>query len=289
MDGRSGLPLTALKNPGHLLRQTKLPGQDNKIEVHKVGWVKSAYEKTNSRAELRESWQSCIACGKARSTENVTRLKEHLLVCVPYLLSAKAAVVPDEQLKQRIAAAKAAPVSGMGQSTLTVSRSSVKRKLMRAFADELTKKEAGQLETLFAEMVIATNLPHSWTEHAAVQKFFKALRPAFKLPSRRQLSTPLLLGVYAAIASKVTRELQKHSWVTVTSDGWSRQQGSQHITNYQAVIPGASYFIDITTASTQQLTVESPSLRSLECLVAILSAMKHSVVSADHPQGLTLY
>lgn len=175
MDGRSGLPLIALRNPGHLLRQTKLPGQDNKTEVQKNGWVKSAYEKTNSAAEVRESWQSCIACGKARSTENVTRLKEHLLVCLPYLLSDRAAAVPDEQLKQRIAAAKAAPPSGMAQSTLTVSKSSVKRKLMRAFADKLTKNEAGQLQTLFAEMVIATNLPHSWTEHGAVQKSLQGI------------------------------------------------------------------------------------------------------------------
>ena len=180
-------------------------------------------------------------------------------MCVPYQLSAAAAAVLDEQLKQRVAAAKAAPPSGMSQSTLTVSQPSVKRKLMRAFADEITKREGGQLRTLFAEMVYATNLPHSWTEHAAVQKSFKALRPAFKLPSRLQLSNPLSLGVYAAIATKVTKELTKHFFLAVTADGWSRQLGSQHVTNYQAVVPGASYSIDITVASTEQVTGGSPS------------------------------
>ena len=120
-------------------------------------------------------------------------MKEHLLVCMPYLLSDRAAVVRDDQLQQRVARAKAAP-SSMGQSTLTSSKSSTKRKLMRAFADELTQTEAKKLKVMFAEMVVATNMPHSWVEHAAVQKFFKALRPAFQVPSRHELSTPLLLG-----------------------------------------------------------------------------------------------
>ena len=49
---------------------------------------------------------------------------------------------------------------------------------MRAFADELTQAETERLRMLFAEMVVVTNLPHSWTQHGAVRKFFKALRPA---------------------------------------------------------------------------------------------------------------
>ena len=141
------------------------------------------------------------------------------------------------QLQQRIAQAKAAPPSGMSQSTLTVEKSSVMRKLMRTFADELTQVEARQLRTSFAEMVFATNLPHSWVQHVAVQKFFKALRPAFQLPTRHELSTPLLLGVYAAIAKKVQSELKKHVWLTVTSDGWSRQQGSEG--HAALALPGA--------------------------------------------------
>ena len=191
-------------------------------------------------------------------------------MCMPYLLSDRAAVVRDDQLQQRVARAKAAP-SSMGQSTLTSSKSSTKRKLMRAFADELTQTEAKKLKVMFAEMVVATNMPHSWVEHAAVQKFFKALRPAFQVPSRHELSTPLLLGIYAAIAAKVNAELSKHRWLTITADGWSREQGSLHITNYHAAIPGASYFMDITTASTEQVTGESSPCQT-EVVFAMASA-----------------
>ena len=61
----------------------------------------------------------------------------------------------------------------MAQSTMTSSKSSTKRKLMRAFADKLTQTDAKKLGVLFVEMVVATNMPHSWVEHAVVRRFSK--------------------------------------------------------------------------------------------------------------------
>lgn len=270
-----GLPLITARNPGHLLQQTKLPGQENKEDSKKESWVRAAYAKTGSAAEKHDSWHSCTSCGEARSTRNVTRLKEHLMVCMPILLSLAAKSVPDAKLQQRIARAEAAPPTRMSESTLTMDKASTKRKLMRAFADELTQTETKQLRMLFAEMVVATNLPHSWTQHAAVHKLFKALRPAFVLPSKYDLSTPLLLGVYASIATKVNSELRKYTRLTATSDGWSRTQGTQHITNYQAAVPGASYFLDVTAASTEQVNGEALEELLAKMSVAIVSAFSN--------------
>ncbi len=165
------MPLIAAPNPALLLGHMKLPGQRGKGDDNKVSWVRAGYKKTGSAAEKDDSWESCMGCGEARSTRNVTRFRDHLLTCMKYLLSPTAEKIKDAQLQKRIARAKATPPSGMSQSTLTVGKSSGKRKLMRAFADEMTSVEARQLKTLVAEMVFATNLPHSWVKHAAVQKF----------------------------------------------------------------------------------------------------------------------
>ena len=265
MDGSSGLPLVAPRNPGQLTLQTKLPGQEGKEDSKKESWVRAAYKRKGVAAEKHPSWQSCTSCGEARSTRNVTRLKDHLMVCMPFLQSLEAKLIPDARLQQRVAMAAAAAPSGMSQSTLTVDKTSTKRKLPRAFLDQVTPQEQKQLRMLIAEMVVATNLPHSWTQHAAVQKFFLALRPAFRLPSKHDLSTPLLLGVYAVIATKVKNELKQFAWLTATSDGWSRKQGSQHITNYQAAVPGASYFLDMTAATTEQVTGKAQSMPRLMC------------------------
>ena len=194
-------------------------------------WLTAAIEKTDVLAE-KGNPDFCISCGEFKSTLNPTRLKDHLLVCLPFLFSAEAAAVPNAALRQCIQRANAAQPSGMAQSTLTKDKSSVKRKLMRAFADELSQTEA-KLTTMFAEMVVATNLPHSWVERSLLT--FRSsevlLRASSSIPasleaSRYQLSTPLLLGIYAAVATKVNSALGKQKWLTLTSDGWSRQQGS---------------------------------------------------------------
>ena len=90
IDGRSGLPLIAPPNPGHLLHQTNLTGQGETADDKKVSWVRAVYKKTGSAAEKDDSWESCIGCGEARSTRNVIRLKDHLMVLMKYLLSATA-------------------------------------------------------------------------------------------------------------------------------------------------------------------------------------------------------
>ena len=83
---------------------------------------------------------------------------------------------------------------------------------------------------------------------------------------RREVSfTPHMLGIYAVTATKVHSELTKRSWLTFTSDGWSRQQLLLHITNYQAAVPGVSCFTDFTDASTEQVTGESSCHAGISC------------------------
>ena len=91
------------------------------------------------------------------------------------------------------------------------------------------------------------------------------MRPAFQVPSRHELSTPLLLGIYAAIVAKVKAELSKHKWLTTTPNMWSREQGSPHMTDYHAAVPGVSC-MDMTTASTEQVTGASSCLAGQLCL-----------------------
>ena len=162
MDGSSGLPLVALRNPGHLLRQTKLPGQENRSDAKKEPWPREAFEKKNVPGEMSNpNWKSCRGYGEVRSTLNITRLKEHLMECVPFLLSpaAEAVAIKDAKMRPAVQRAKAAPPSGMGQSTLTVDRSSVKRKLMRAFADELTQANQGSCKSCLLKWLLQQTFP----------------------------------------------------------------------------------------------------------------------------------
>ena len=55
MDGRLGLPLIAPSNPGQLLRQSKLPGQEKKAKKEKaLPWVAEAFSRANAPADTEE-------------------------------------------------------------------------------------------------------------------------------------------------------------------------------------------------------------------------------------------
>ena len=86
-------------------------------------------DKFCSREARLVAVRHCVLRGP-RSTSNITRMKEHLLVCMPYLLSDRAAAVKDDHLQQKVLRARAAP-SGVGQSIMASSKSSWKRKLIR--------------------------------------------------------------------------------------------------------------------------------------------------------------
>ena len=104
------------------LAVTKLPGQENRSDAKKESWPKEGFEKKNVPAEMgNPNLKSCRGCGEVRATLNITRLKEHLMECVPFLLSpaAEAVAVKDAEMRKAIQRAIAAPPSGMGQSTLT--------------------------------------------------------------------------------------------------------------------------------------------------------------------------
>jgi len=54
--------------------------------------------------------------------------------------------------------------------------------------DKITPQEKAELDALLVEAVIDGGLPFSLTENPAIQRLFNRLRPAYKLPSRHDVS-----------------------------------------------------------------------------------------------------
>ena len=80
----------------------------------------------------------------------------------------------------------------------------------------------------------------------ATIEFFKELRPAFVLPSRRALATTLLLASFRKVASEVHKHLDGRM-LSITSDGWQRKQGGVHVINFCAATHGSSLILDMRT------------------------------------------
>lgn len=63
---------------------------------------------------------------------------------------------------------------------------------MLTFADKMSAKEQAETDVAFAKAVYATASPLSMCENQHWQEFFRKVRPAWKPPSRHQMSNGLL-------------------------------------------------------------------------------------------------
>lgn len=105
-------------------------------------------------------------------------------------------------------------------------------------------------------MVYETAMPLQWVEHPAVLKFFRTIRPSFKLPSRFLLSNTLLFDTYHSLKEKINKKLGHFKWLCLGWDGWSRTAGSEHLLNFHASAFGISAFIDSRTIHQESVTSE---------------------------------
>ena len=64
------------------------------------------------------------------------------------------------------------------------------------YVDSITKEEIDNINLLLAEFFIGTNLAFSAVESDHFKRFVQKLRPSYKPPSRKTLSTTLLDKVY---------------------------------------------------------------------------------------------
>ena len=82
-----------------------------------------------------------------------------------------------------------------GQNNVAVTRTTLQssQTSINSFVDRISSAEQAELELLFAQAVYQCG---SLPELEPIKTFFQKLRPSFKLPSRKVLSTTLLEKVY---------------------------------------------------------------------------------------------
>ncbi len=92
---------------------------------------------------------------------------------------------------------------------------------MRNFFDVLPQEENENLKNFFARFIYANRLPFRIVENEHLLKFFKAMRPSFKVLSRHDLSKPLLDAEYDEVKKSTFEVLTSSDCLTIVIDGWS--------------------------------------------------------------------
>jgi hypothetical protein len=90
---------------------------------------------------------------------------------------------------------------------------------LRNFFDVLPQEENENLKKFFARFIYANRLPFRIVENERILKFFKAMRPLFKVPSRHDLSKPLLDAEYDEVKKSTFEALTSSDCLTIVIDG----------------------------------------------------------------------
>ncbi|KAJ9512709.1 hypothetical protein QJQ45_018999 [Haematococcus lacustris] len=199
---------------------------------------RSSWITTQWRAAA-EGRGNCLHCGEDRSMNNIMRLKNHLLKC-PQFLDSPAA----QEAAGRCKEVKAA-IARRQEGEPAVTQQAV----------ELTEQEQ------FGEDVMRLAIDNNWSfhfvEHATTQAFFKKWLPHLKLPSRWELSGPLLLGLYVKVLTEVKALVARCRYVTLIIDGWSKSLGSAHLLGVCAGLANqATVFLDVISTAGLSATSE---------------------------------
>lgn len=146
-------------------------------------------------------------------------------------------------------------VSSSSHHSSSASASSVpgpsKTRLIDSFSDKMTPADQKFARFLLALAVYSSATPLSITENFLWKRFIGFLRPTFKIPSRYELSSPLLKIVHETIKSETDCLINNAKTVCIQCDGWSnmRQEG---IYNFVVTTPQPVFYDTIATGHVTQ-------------------------------------
>lgn len=171
---------------------------------------KKSFGKSGSRA-------TCSKCNKEMQGL-VQRLNQHYRIC-----SAPPSEPPKEELDDDSASAYNSSSTTNISSTGFDSDNSLKIspviQTMRKFICTTSETQQNEIDIILTEVVAACNLPFRMVDHTLFIKFCAALRPSYKPPNRKRLSSQLIPLVYEQNLNENKKSL-KNEPVCLAIDGW---------------------------------------------------------------------
>lgn len=117
----------------------------------------------------------------------------------------------------------------------------MKQSSVSTYIDRMNQNEQTNLTYLFAKAVYASNIPFQIVDSPYLKSFFDALRPTFKLPSRKQLAGKLLDNACTETSNHISTCIKNAKCIAIVSDGWSNQR-NEGIINYMLTTPQPLFY-----------------------------------------------
>ena len=95
------------------------------------------------------------------------------------------------------------------------------RSTLLHFTDKMSTSEQEKLNALLARAMHTSGTPFCMVENSYWQAFFKAIRPAYVVPSRYEVSESLLVSEYEKTREEMLIKLVVSNAAAIMCDGWS--------------------------------------------------------------------
>jgi len=207
---------------------------------------------------------TCRFCQAKSYTENASKMQDHILQCEKVDEETKSHFGASKRLRQSKvsnppvglcpvqhsvpstsgSAAADLPVGLVVSTDIAVDarrdtekppmQTARKQTLVQGFIDRMGQDQQDELDKAFARWIYSANLPLSVTENQYFCEFAQKVRPAWKYPSRFQLTNKLLDSEVVEATALTAQTILTANAIVLQSDGWTSVKGKSLI-NFMAV------------------------------------------------------
>jgi hypothetical protein len=172
-------------------------------------------------------------------------MKAHVTICTP----------PDDDACDAAANAPTPQPRKRARTTSTLD----------SFVVKTSKSDKDELDELLAEVFFSTNTAFKVIEHPSFAAFMDKCRPGYKLPTRHELSGPLLDKVHNKM-QKVCENKLKDKTVCMSLDGWSNVHNEPIICAAVTDSNGDTYVTDTIDTSGNRHDMDYLSTVAQQCI-----------------------
>lgn len=183
----------------------------------------------------------CTFCSYELS-KGGSRMTKHINICkkCPNSVRDKYITSSSEEVKNRQELCLSQPsVSSSLRSPVTlydVNTSTERQSQLKTFIDRINTADQVKANELLARAIYASNSSLRIVENPFWIEYLSFLRPAYKVPTRHEVSSPLLNTEYERVASSVSEKIAAADTVSLMCDGWTNIR-NEPVVNFVATTP----------------------------------------------------
>lgn len=190
-----------------------------------------------------DTWE-CKGCGWSVKKPKADRLRGHLNKCG----------TKRRKFNVSVSAPATSAVSVPGTADSTSKTCSSQSTLLEHFISTSNRQQQ-EIDKKLEKAICSSNIPFRVVENRYFMEWVKVLRPTYKLPTAKVVSTRLLDDLHQECENEIALKIRGKN-ATIMQDGWSTNQ-KQAVIAHSICVNNKVYFIDTVVAGDEEKTADN--------------------------------